>query len=315
MRVHADVLRMARTEEKRERIKWFYARRVFFDRRPIEGLMLARESNHPDARFLLSLFRDGAPETMTQAERMFLGRRDDARCCCWAALCVLDPHSRNELLRQSAERGYAWGCELFGLLYDRVSPKLRTMWLEKAAVQGEVQAMYLLSRHLMEAGSEIGDEARGKRLMMDAAGGGAMQAQFDVGHFCATGSLEQLQWMHRAAEQGSGNALSFLLERVIDSLQQYDAGASGRLVFEFGAAFSGKVKWHSLSPIPEVIAAADRAARLYERWLREVEQSILCWIWLARQEKVAKDIRLVIANLVWDERSAWSERSGKIQSA
>ncbi len=55
--VHADILKMAKTQEKREAIKWFHARGVFFAERELtNGLALARQSEHPDARFLASLF-------------------------------------------------------------------------------------------------------------------------------------------------------------------------------------------------------------------------------------------------------------------
>ncbi len=61
--VHADVLKMAKSKEKREAIKWFNARRVFFKRdlrADLElargvGLELARESEHSDARYFASL--------------------------------------------------------------------------------------------------------------------------------------------------------------------------------------------------------------------------------------------------------------------
>ena len=71
MQVHADVLKMAGSKEKRERIEWFHARRVFFfdDANLLaEGLALARQCEHEDARFLVSLFPDGAPSTVEEAE-------------------------------------------------------------------------------------------------------------------------------------------------------------------------------------------------------------------------------------------------------
>ncbi len=60
--VHADVLKMAKTEAQRERIKWYHARRIFFGQAMLtEGLALARQCQHEDARFLVSLFPGDTP--------------------------------------------------------------------------------------------------------------------------------------------------------------------------------------------------------------------------------------------------------------
>ena len=72
-KVHADVLKMAKTKEQREAIKWFHARRVFFESKLFtNGLALARESEHPDARFLVSLFPGAPPVTHKEACAVFL---------------------------------------------------------------------------------------------------------------------------------------------------------------------------------------------------------------------------------------------------
>jgi hypothetical protein len=63
LKIHADMLRMAKTKEKQEAIKWYHARRVFFNRSDMslaDGLRLARESQHEDARSLVSLFPGGS---------------------------------------------------------------------------------------------------------------------------------------------------------------------------------------------------------------------------------------------------------------
>ncbi len=72
MEVLADVLNMAQTEEKKERIKWYHARRVFFDHDPSDGLALARQCKHEDARFLVSLFPGDASRTKDEAIVVFL---------------------------------------------------------------------------------------------------------------------------------------------------------------------------------------------------------------------------------------------------
>lgn len=57
------------------------------------------------------------------------------------------------------------------------------------------------------------------------------------------------------------------------------------------------------------VAAGERAINMYEMWCGQARTGVLCWLWACKQLCVVKDIRLAIANLVWDERMAWSEKS------
>ncbi len=77
----ADVLKLAKTKEQRERIKWFHARRTFFSKQDsfsrdprwfAEGLALAKLCDHDDARFLVSLFPGGPPANQKEAKAVFL---------------------------------------------------------------------------------------------------------------------------------------------------------------------------------------------------------------------------------------------------
>ncbi len=78
--IHADVLKMANTKEKRDAIKWFYARSVFFGafRSFADGLALARQSENADARFLVALFAGEAPCTSDEVLAV-LGRKRASR--------------------------------------------------------------------------------------------------------------------------------------------------------------------------------------------------------------------------------------------
>ncbi len=78
-RVHEDVLRMARTEKKRELIKWLYARR-FLEVSFSVAVELAKQSTHEDARLLVSLFSAGAP--VLEAAAVCAARSHDA-CAGW----------------------------------------------------------------------------------------------------------------------------------------------------------------------------------------------------------------------------------------
>ncbi len=136
-----DVLKMAKTEEKRELIKWYYARRSFFgdqgkERAFRDGLALARQCLHQDALFLVSLFPSGWLKTNEEAASVFLARRDDPRSLCWGALCaylgrILEHRDMNDMFRQSGAAGYAWG---FYLQWNRYQPRREAFIVARTSV-------------------------------------------------------------------------------------------------------------------------------------------------------------------------------------
>jgi hypothetical protein len=44
----------------------------------------------------------------------------------------------------------------------------------------------------------------------------------------------------------------------------------------------------------------------YDRWIAMARAAIACWLATARRLGVVKDIRLLIAQKLWDERAEWS---------
>ncbi len=197
MWVHTDVLKMAKTKEKRERIKWFHARHVFFNRSSAAGLHLARQCEHEDARFMVSLFPDGLPDLEREIAAVFGARHNDPRCLCWTVEC--DDYECNEEYREcrdaryrrSAEGGYACGMIGFALV---VEDAVATPWLEKAAALGEHRAMTELGVLFFNAGST----ERAYALLLEAAELGDELAQYQLAVKFLTlsaQSLEQCQWL------------------------------------------------------------------------------------------------------------------------
>ncbi len=309
MGVHGDVLKMAATEEKRERIKWYHARRAFFDQRLFDhGLALARQSEHEDARLLVSLFPSGPPSTREEAAARFLACQDDARCLCWAShFC----DSEMELLERSAAAGYAWAQALYGrMLSGRSRDAEKRQWIEKAVAQGERDAMATLADWLWKSTNGVaGDEVRKLNLWRDAAELGHKEAQLCYANTCfAKDSLEQFQWLRRSAVQlCERNAKLMLCRAVVPQLHLMEQCGRGRIVFEIGAALSAINDPGLFEDGSEKARAAQRVVSLYLQWNAAAKKAILCWIWMARELGVARDIRLMIADCIWDDRAAWSE--------
>ncbi len=307
--MHADVLKLAKSKGQRERIKWFHARFVIFDCEHFgDGLVLARDSEHEDARFLVALFGDRVPKTKTEAAAVFLAQKDDARCMSWAALCGAFPSEA--LFLASAERGDALGQFCVGRMC--AGPE-RVKWLEAAVAQGEPKAMSFLAMMLFNGWGGFEDKKSAKRLWKQAALLGEMHAQRDYADKCCVAdSVGQLVWLRRSAMQGPKAAFFHLRDAAWKHVPIYrKQGHSGRIIFEIGCALSNIDNWEGHGCTCEVVRDCWEAIGLYNKWCDEAKRAVMCWIWLARNQGVAKDIRLLIADLIWTERPVWSERPGR----
>ncbi len=314
MEVHADVLKMAETEEKRERIKWFHARRIFFcdqDALLSEGLSLAQQCQHKDARFLVSLFPGGALATKEEAAAVFLRHPEDARCLAWAAQCGAKP--RYDLLNSAASGDDAWGETHFSIFLWAVGLEKDVLQgIERAVAQEEPDAMTRLAYWCLDGLDGKTDSARSKKLFRQAAAFGHPVAQCEYAlKYCENGSAEQAAWLRRAAMQDRVFSQQHLVNQVKESLWLYDNGHSARMVYELGAGFAN-VDISYLRRGDQ--AAVARAVQLHSEWHAQAQKNVLCWLWLSQKLGVVKDVRVVIAQLIWRERAMWIENKRAAQT-
>jgi TPR repeat protein len=178
--------------------------------------------------------------------------------------------------------------------------------LERAAAQQEVVALWWLGICALKGEFEDVDMARAERFFREAAELGHASAQNRLSKsFLSHLSLEYYQWLRRAALQSNDAAVSLLKHGVSQRLKLYDKGelGSGRILYEIGAALCFGRKSTKSSP-----PACERVLKLYDQWNNEAKNAVLYWLWLAKDVGVAKDIRLLIADLIWEDRAAWSEK-------
>ncbi len=120
-------------------------------------------------------------------------------------------------------------------------------------------------------------------------------------------SWQRFVWLRRSAIAYEWDKNAFVeLLRVVEK-QTNENGGSGRIVCEMGAAFAARDWWRTLGFSSSTLAACERVIQLHKKWCQEAEMAVLCWLWTARHFGVSKDIRLMIADLIWDDRAAWSE--------
>ncbi len=112
-------------------------------------------------------------------------------------------------------------------------------------------------------------------------------------------------------------ALMTLFADAARELSEYYAGGSGRIVCEIGAAFAAVENCMDLVDKPVNKKACGHAIMLYNQWCDRARRAVLCWLWLSRILRATKDIRVLIADAVWDggrlRASAKSRRGATIQ--
>ncbi len=93
------------------------------------------------------------------------------------------------------------------------------------------------------------------------------------------------------------------------------------MVFELGAVFKTaqlNVKCETIYgkiASMAMLKAAQACVKLHDEWCERAMVAIECWIGVARQLGVVKDLRLLIARMLWKERALWGKHSTLTQNA
>jgi hypothetical protein len=271
-----------------------------------EGLRLARECEHDDAKWLVSLFPDGPPPTKEEAKRVFLAQANDPRAMFFGAYtCWMGDRDEN-LVRRAAYLGYAPAqaeVALWSEGHESVA------WAEKSAGQGDRDGLYQLGECLWNGEGCDKDANKALLLYKEAAQRGHLWAQLRYGtHAFQKNDWERYVWWGRAANQGCPGAQSGLVDVAAELMKLRDwNGRWRRVLFEVGAACKGHVDVFSRYRNDRAVLAIERAVALHEEWCADAERAICCWVWIARKKKIVKDIRTAIAKMLWADKAFWSE--------
>jgi hypothetical protein len=305
--------------DKAELIQWYKVMDTLFGRNKAkqnvcQALWMASECEHEDAKWLVTLFRDGAPATTDEARRVFLEQSEDARamffaaCVCWRRNELMEDI---ELVQRAAQLGYAPA-------QARVSEwKLgseRFSWAEKAAAQGDRDGLCCFANCLWNAVGCAVDKSRALVLYKEAA---ELENLYGCWWYAERAftedDWERFHWWGRAATLGEEASRQSLVNLAVEQLQRFMDGESGRIMFEIGAACKEHVdKEHntvfSRKFRKKNVRAVERAIALHDKWCTNAKRTIYCWIWVGKKLGLSKDVRFLISNEVWRDRAAWSER-------
>ncbi len=150
-------------------------------------------------------------------------------------------------------------------------------------------------------GCEV-DLARSATLIRSSADMGVELAQYTVALRHGPRERERFRWLAKAAPEVPEARAAFA-----DHLMAQDDGEG---VFEMGLLLRSRIGPLQLWGHPanaEVVARAQRAVALHSQWCEEAGRAVRTWLLVAlRSGLINRDIRRLVATVLWRERHAWS---------
>jgi hypothetical protein len=289
-------------------LQWYKIRDTFFGENYVSqniplALEMASSCQHPDARWLTKACAGKDLNTKEDGKRVFsaLGQ-NDARALCFAWLFG----DRHDLapLRRSAELGFGFAK---ACMADYTQGQEKFKFAQLAAAQGERDGFFELGWCLY---ADVWCEKD-----LDMAKENFLLAS-ELGHVFAMGGLGlsfdesnpmRWQWWSRAASRGaSWNFLCNFAKQV----DLFNSGSgSAAVMFAIGQALHGHVNEAARTIFNKAddfdsrsIDPAKQAIAFYEAQIKATKAAIRAWTLVGIKLYVVKDVRKLIAKLIWDSR-------------
>jgi hypothetical protein len=287
-------------------LEWYKIRDTFFgvnfvSRNIPLAIKLAAACDYPDARWLAEACAGKGLTTKIDAKRVFsaLGQ-NDARTLCF--LWMLGDRRELTLLRRSAELGYAFA-QAWMAWETHGDEKFK--FAQLAAAQGErigLQELGWCFRHGEGCESDL-DKARENFLL--SSGLGDVLAMYRLGWLLDESDPQRWQWWGQAAALGEWIFLSNFSKQV----ELFNSGSGSAFVmFAIGQALQGHVNEHARTifnsddDFDSLIGPAKQAIAFYESQIKATKDAMRAWTLVGIKLKVVKDVRKLIAKLIWDSR-------------
>ncbi len=118
-------------------------------------------------------------------------------------------------------------------------------------------------------------------------------------------------WAVAALRESDSSAIRSMSEAAVEFVASSNVKIEvGRIVFELGAAFKGDFnkeerRVFGVGVSQKECAAIAKCISKHNTSCSDARTAIECWLVVGRRAAVAKDIRHVIAKLLWADRAAW----------
>jgi hypothetical protein len=291
-------------------LEWYKIRDTFFghnwvDRNIPLALQLAAACQHPDALWLTEVCAGKDVTTEEDAKQVFsaLGQ-NDARALCFMWLCCsvfarLDSTS----LRRSAELGFAFAQ---AELAEQTQGEEKLKFAQLAASQGERDGFFWLGCCFRDGFGREKNFNKAKENFLLASELGSVWAMTGLGDLLDESDPKRWRWWGRAA------ALEYywkFLPNFAEQVELFNAGSgSGAVMFAIGQDLHGHVNeeertiFKNATKFASRIGPAKQAIAFYEAQIQATKDAMLAWTQVGIRWKVVKDVRNLIAKLIWDSR-------------
>jgi hypothetical protein len=215
-----------------------------------------------------------------------------------------DKWDRDDLapLRRSAELGFAFAQ---ARMAEKTEGDEKFKFAELAAAQGERDGFFLLGWCFRNGeGCEM-DSDKAKENFLLASELGDVAAMGWLGYLFEESHPQRWQWWGRAAAPGaSWRFLSDFAKQV----ELFDAGSgSAAVMFAIGQALQGHLNEEArtifnTNNFDSRIGPAKQAIAFYEAQIKATTVAMHAWTLVGVHYGVVKDVRKLIAKLIWDSR-------------
>jgi hypothetical protein len=307
--------------DKAEQIKWWDTLDVLDVRfrdaldfgKSLQMAQMARECRAPDAVWFAALFPPGVAVSRQRMREVMQEQGEDPRALHLLWRLSSDAEA-DQLLERAAGKGYAPAqADLSFVLGGSRAFELAQL----AAAQGSRRGMCQLGRCVRHGAGCVKDEHRAIELFRAAAELGEASAQVSYGELAFGNSdWERFHWLSLAVARRFGR--ESLRVGTVNLLEKFEKGKLGRILHiaapllranlnvvkqEVFGTYVGKDVWQKLL----------RVLELHQAMLDRARRGIACWSVVGRRRGVAKDMRVMIAKMLWEEPWQWGEKDDGAQ--
>jgi hypothetical protein len=288
-------------------LEWYKIRDTFFGHNRVDqnislALEMCASCDHPDARWLTEACAGKDVNTKEDAKRVFsaLGQ-NDARALCF--LCLLGGGEDFTPLRRSAELGFAFA-QAF-LAYEMDDAEEDFKFAQLSAAQGERDGLHVLGWCYSRGGGCEEDLDKAKENFLRGSELGFVPSMISLGQSLDELDPQRWRWWGQAAALGDGwNFLCTFAKQ----FELFNSGSRSVLLFAIGRALQGHVNEEARTifggdhKFDSRIGPAKQAIAFYEAQIKATKAAMHAWTQVGIRWKVVKDVRKLIAKLIWDSR-------------
>lgn len=314
---------------------WFVARDTLFSQNEKrqnfqEALRLAKLSTHVEAQWLVNFCEKngGMPNFTRQVVAMFMTHRDDPKAVFYGAF-IRDQHGiLQEHVETAADNGDSFAQVLMFFRYayhlvGNVFDERFVNYLKRSIEQEDHFGLYLYGIYLTCCKSPPNAIEGTFRYFLNGGGSYAhvcnhLKRAIDLGNVDAirfherSFSLDQPEryyWSIEYAVVTKRARHCFPFKKQIDDYQTKGGVLESRIMFQIGKSLNGRVSnllgrmSVNGAEVRSFRSEAHLACSIFKSWCSLTREAVDAWTIIAIRFRICKDMRRLIANMIWMTRS------------